>query len=384
MPPVRRALFVTTVPDTLRAFLKPFSAFFRERGWQVDAAASEVDHCGDLQDSFDRLFSVPFSRKIASWKNISQGGRAIRRVIRGGNYDVVHVHSPIASLLTRAAVRRDRGRSRMIMAYTAHGFHFFSGNSALKNLLFFHLERLAARWTDYLFTINSEDHAASLRFGTIPRDRIILTSGIGVDISKYGKSDGPQSWPTGLPFGPGSKYILNVAEFTARKRPWDVISALGRIQDASLHLVMAGEGPLLDSMKQLAQRLGLNHRVHFLGFRSDIPSLLRHAEMLTLPSAQEGLPRCIMEAFCAEIPVVASDIRGSRDLLEGGAGLAFPVGQPEKLAAAASQLLADRALRTRITAAARSKLQKYSFEAVIPAYEEVYFHGSPRQGASSC
>jgi glycosyltransferase involved in cell wall biosynthesis len=375
---VRRAIYVATVPNTIRAFLLPYAGYFRQRGWQIDAAASDLPDCRDCCEAFDNVFDLRFNRSLVSWRNVTDGCRSVADLVRKGRYDLVHVHSPIASALTRLTLRNSRGKPDTLLVYTAHGFHFFNGNSKLKNFVFYQTERLAARWTDYLFTINQEDYSAALRFGTIPRERVLFTSGIGVDLGRYGnRSQTNQSTPA-LALPPRAKYVLVVAEFIKRKRPWDAIRALSLISDPTVHLVMAGDGPLLDSMRSLARKLSVSDRVHFLGFRTDIPELLHEAALLLLPSSQEGLPRCIMEAFCAKVPVIATNIRGSRDMIAPDAGLLVDVGSPAQIAAGIQRLLNDETMRAKMIAKGKEKLRDYSFEAIVPAYEKIYAEGSRR------
>jgi glycosyltransferase involved in cell wall biosynthesis len=112
--------------------------------------------------------------------------------------------------------------------------------------------------------------------------------------------------------------------------------------------------------------------VHFLGFRRDVPSLLRAADVVLLPSEQEGLPRCLLEAMACGVPCVASDIRGSRDLLEGGCGLLFPVGDAKRLADAAAQVLSSHDLARQLAARASAKVKDYDVRHVIALHERLY------------
>ena len=151
-------LIVTTVPATILAFLLPYARYFKKKGWTVDAMSSGVSDCEDCQKAFDRCHEMAFSRNPSSLKNFRINGK-IREVVAGVDYDIVHVHTPVASLVTRFALRKlkkapppEGGRPDIV--YTAHGFHFHPNGCFVKNAIFAALERLAGDWTDRVITIN--------------------------------------------------------------------------------------------------------------------------------------------------------------------------------------------------------------------------------------
>ena len=135
---------------------------------------------------------------------------------------------------------------------------------------------------------------------------------------------------------------------------------------------MAGNGPLLASMQAVAESLGIAERVHFLGFRKDMPALLCAANALVLASGQEGLPRSIMEAFCYGIPCIGSDIRGIRDLLGAAAGLLFPLGDIDALAAAMARIVEQPEEARRIGAAGQARIRDYDLQKIIRLHEDLY------------
>ena len=100
-----KILFITTVSSTLRAFLLPFATHFRQKGWRVDAMASGASGCADCRAAFDHTFEVEWSRSPLNFANLLKAPRQIRSVVENGEYDIVHVHTPIAAFVTRAALR---------------------------------------------------------------------------------------------------------------------------------------------------------------------------------------------------------------------------------------------------------------------------------------
>jgi glycosyltransferase involved in cell wall biosynthesis len=383
-----RLLVVTTVPGTIDLFLLPFAEHFRGLGWTVDALASEVPpHHDVMRKSFDRVHEVRWSRNPLHPSNLVIATGEVRRCVAARGYDIVHVHTPVAAFVTRLALR-NRRRRRPQIVYTAHGFHFHPGGSALTNAAFLGAERIAGRWTDYLVVMNSEDLRAAHQHRLVPPDRIVFMPGIGVDLSLYGAQ--PPTPDEGarireeLGIGSG-RYVLMIGEISARKRNGDAVRALRDVADRfpDVHLVFAGVGPLEHEVRALARRCGVSDRVHLLGFRRDVPALLRSAAALLLASAQEGLPRCLLEAMSSRVPCVASNIRGSSDLLGGGCGLLFRVGAVDEIAVALGRLLSSPELAREVTARALEKVKQYDIRHVIALHEKLYAEALANMGSDA-
>ena len=119
-------------------------------------------------------------------RNLTTALATARRLLRAGRYDVVHTHTPVASLVVRLAVPCLPSRSRPTVVYTAHGFHFgASEREGPAEWLFSRFERLAGRWTDRLIVINADDLATARRLRLVAPERLCLLPGIGVDLDWY-------------------------------------------------------------------------------------------------------------------------------------------------------------------------------------------------------
>ena len=127
---------------------------------------------------------------------------------------------------------------------------------------------------------------------------------------------------------------------TLNKRHRDVVQAIARLNRSDIHVAFVGPGGSHRAeVESQATQLGLDKIIHFLGYREDIPAILRAAACATLTSQREGLPRSVMEALSLEVPVVGADTRGIRDLLAGGGGIIVPIGDTERLAEAIRDLV---------------------------------------------
>ncbi|MDR2137736.1 MAG: glycosyltransferase [Synergistaceae bacterium] len=338
-----KLLIVTTVASTLRAFLLPYAEHFKRKGWTVDAMSNGVSGCVECQKAFGRCHEISFSRNPLSAKNFGRVNAQIREIVTEGEYDIVHVHTPVASFVTRLALRkfkrvRTPGASRPAIVYTAHGFHFYPDGFFLKNALFAALERLAGEWTDRTITINPEDYEAALILKIATKERLSLLPGIGLDFQRYSPRAvnvaDVKKLHGDLKLEQGDELFLMAAEFIPRKRHKDALHALAKVGRKDFHLAFAGSGPLEEPMKRLAVKLGVESRAHFLGERSDVPLLMLSSRATILPSIHEGLSRSVMESICLGIPVLGADVRGIRELVTTPSrGALFPLGNSAALAA---------------------------------------------------
>jgi glycosyltransferase involved in cell wall biosynthesis len=335
--------------------------------------AQDISGDRDCVETCDRIYDIQWSRNVFDPRNLWAGVSRVKQVVAEEDYDLVHVHTPIAAFVTRYALRNNR-KTKVI--YTAHGFHFYRGGNVLKNAIFLALEKLAGTWTDYVITINREDETAAKKHNFLPAARIFYTRGIGVDTDYYasGRVD-PENLAQvrqQLDLLDSDTLLLSIAEFTPRKRHQDLLNALAKVANPQVHLALAGEGRLKPEMEELAQQLGIAKQVHFLGYRNDIPSLIQAANAVLLVSQQEGLPRSIMEAMCLNTPVIGSNIRGTQDLLENGCGLLVGLGDTDALAQAMSQIIEDPDSLAVMAEKAQTKIAIYDLKKIIQQYSDLY------------
>jgi glycosyltransferase involved in cell wall biosynthesis len=367
---------VTTLPCTLTSFLLPFAAHFRSIGWQVDAMSCGISSDPKCLKGFDRVWDVEWSRNPLDPRNLLQTPGKIREIVLREKYNIIHVHTPVAAFVTRYALKDLRDRLNCKVIYTAHGFHFFKGGNSLKNTAFINLEKSAGKWTDYLVTINHEDKSAALEYGLVAPNHTHYMPGIGVDLEYYNRDTVSDSAVADvrqkLGIGAETPLLLSVAEFTARKHHVDAIEAFAKLARKDVHFALAGTGPLMAKMKELATELGVIDRIHFLGNRSDVPVLMKAACANILVSDQEGLPRCVLESLALEVPTIGTKIRGTQDLLEGGCGLLVDVGDVDGLAAAMTWMLDRPQEAAKMAKLGYERISTYDLEVVIQLHEQLY------------
>lgn len=384
------ALFVTTVPITLEAFLLPFAEHFRAKGWRIDALTKDATRYPAILGSFDTLYDITWSRNPLAVSDHFDTWARVRRIVIEGGYDIVHVHTPIAAFVTRFALRSLPPAERPAIIYTAHGFHFYEGQSRPGHAVFSTMERRAAPWTDYLVTINEEDYRAARSFRGIAPERVRLIPGIGVDVDCYDPASVNPAEAAAvreeLDIAPEDFMLVMIAEFSPVKRHAHLLEALARVQDERVKAVFAGTGEIEAEVRERAATLGLEERVRFAGFRRDIPALLAAGDALTLVSAREGLPRSALEAMSMGRPVIGTQTRGIVDAVGDVAGWTVPKHDVDSLAAAIDRAAAEPAEVERRGVAARERAcERFALGDVLSAYDELFdeARGMIRSGAQN-
>lgn len=312
---MKKALYVATVvKNHIMEFHIPYLKMLKEMGWETAVASrNDYDNPNECVIPYcDNYFDVPFERNPFSLKNI-KAYKQLKKIIDVGQYDIIHCHTPVGAAITRLAATDARKKGTKVV-YTAHGFHFYKGAPLINWLIYYPVEKLLARKTDVLITINREDYQRAQR--KIKAGRVEYVPGVGIDVKKYSHLTGEQDKireELNIPLY--AKILLSVGEVNVNKNHRIVIKALPQFNDC--WYVVCGQGPLIGKHIEFAEELGVADRVIFTGYRTDVSAFYRMADIFVFPSIREGLPVALMEAMAAGLPCVASRNRGSEDLLNG-------------------------------------------------------------------
>lgn len=195
----------------------------------------------------------------------------------------------------------------------------------------------------------------------------ILTINNGIDVSAYSLAL-PSDLKGGFPACETA--LIQVAGFRYQKDQKTVIKAMKQLPDF-VHLFLVGDGVLKQACIELATELGLNDRVHFLGQRVDVPSLLKAADVVVMSSHWEGFGLAAVEGMAAGKPVVASNVAGLREVVEG-AGLVFECQNSGDCAEKIRSLLSSRQYYDTVASACLERASQYDISQMFDGYMSVY------------
>ena len=282
----------------------------------------------------------------------------------------MHVHTPIAALLTRYALR-DSG---VPVIYTAHGFHFYRGAPLINYIIYRTAEKIAVPWTAAILVMNTEDLEQARKLGYEEGINLYYVHGVGLDLQYY-SAVSRESARKSLEIPERDYVVLCIGEFTTRKNHIQILEAWRHIHGAipRSRLLLVGKGELQEYLQQTADRMDIVDSVKFLGYREDIPEILAASDVVVLTSRHEGLPRCIMEAMAAGKPVVVTDVRGNRDLVgDGDNGYLVELGDYHTLADRIVHLATHPETAASMGCAGKQKIAGYSIANVLAEMREIY------------
>jgi len=314
-----RILQISAVATTMDKQLRPLLEASIADGYDVHVACADDGNIEKLRKEGFIVHNVHFDRKI-SFKSNLKSIKELYRLIKFYNYDIVHTHTPVASILGRIASKL-AGTNRII--YTAHGYYFHEGMSEKEYNFYFQIEKQFARFaTDYLLLQSKEDYQLSLEEKFKKKSRIIHL-GNGIDIHekfnpKRLDKEGLRKVRNELGVETSDFVFSFVGRFVREKGIYELVEAFNHLNKKHKNVKLLLIGGLLDSERdqEISDQIDgweSNDNIIFTGIRSDIPQIQSISDVFVLHSYREGLPRSIIEDMAMKIPVIATNIRGCRE-----------------------------------------------------------------------
>jgi glycosyltransferase involved in cell wall biosynthesis len=358
-----KILEVTNVDFSLRHFLLPLMRALRARGHEVVGACADGDLLDTVRAEGFRVVGIPFERRISPLAHL-RAYRALAALLRQEHFDLVHAHMPISGLLARLAAHR---ANVPCIAYTSHGFLFNEEGSWLRRGVALMMEHIAGRFTDVFLTVSAQeaDDARRLRIHPNP---IAVSNGRDPALF-HPDAAARQRIRAELGTPADRVVVIAVSRLVRLKGYAELAAAMRDVPDAELWVVGERLGSDRgDDMVALLRAAGLGERLRLLGYRHDVPAVLAAADIFVLPSHFEGLPMSIIEAMLTGLPVVASNIKGSREQVAAEVtGLLVAPREIMPLAAALRRLAGDAALRATMGCAGRKRALELYDEAKVVA-----------------
>jgi glycosyltransferase involved in cell wall biosynthesis len=294
----------------------------------------------------------------------------LRSAIKTFRPQVVHTHSSKAGVLGRLAARLEG----VPVVHTVHGFGFTPLQARSKHLLFRVAERMTARFTEQFVTVSEADRNRGIEMGLFSPEtsRVIRAA---VDLDRFRRSAGGDAVRQRLGIPADVPLITQIGNFKPQKAPLDFVrvAAAVRGKHPDARFVMVGDGPLRSAAEDLARELGVAESLIMTGWWDDVPGLLAATTVSVLTSLHEGLPCSVVESLAAGVPVVATAVDGTVEVVRSEHnGLLAAAGDVAALADAVCQLVADPDLRERLGTAAREGLDDFDLDSMVKQQEDLY------------
>ena len=293
--------------------------------------------------------------------------RGLVRVLRNGRYDLVHGHAAKAGTLARLAARA----ARLPAVYTPHCYPFAADTSAGWRALFTVAERALARVTAATICVCEDERRVAAAAGIRPAERLHVIHNGSEPCAPVDPDPALAAMRAGGPLAAA------IAVMRRQKRIDVFLDAaplvLARVPEA--RLVVVGEGPLSEDLHARAAGLGLDRdaRFAFLPFVGPSARYLRAIDVYVLSSAWEAFPIGVLEALACGVPQVATDVGGTREIVDEQTGMLVPPRDPAALADALVALLTDAPRRERLGRAARARhAERFGLERMVAATAALY------------
>jgi glycosyltransferase involved in cell wall biosynthesis len=381
-----RLVHVTTTDISLALLLGPQLAAFRDAGYEVIGASAPGPYVSELAPLGVR--HVPLknaTRSMAPGRDLAALGE-LTRLFKQMRPDIVHTHNPKPGVYGRLAARWARVP---VVVNTVHGLYAQPDDPWARRSFVYGLERVAAKCSQAELVQNVEDIPVLKRLG-IPTDKLHLL-GNGIDLDRFDRErvapDARATLRRSWNIADDAVVCGLVGRLVWEKGYREVIEAARVLRDRApdLQIVVVGPrdeakaGAITAADVERAEALG---NIRFVGEYSDVESCYAAFDLYALASHREGFPRSAMEAAAMGLPVVATDIRGCRQVVDDGrTGFLVPVRDSRSLANALLDLAADPVRRKEMSVAAREKAlkdfdQQRCIDVTLNAYEALLARAS--------
>lgn len=379
---MKKALIIASVPSMIEQFNMNNIKILQELGYQVDVATNfenggtiskerTAEFKKELANINVKCYNIPFARNPFSTSNI-KAYKEIKKIVQeDNNYNIIHMHSPIGGVCGRLACRK-LPRKDLKVIYTAHGFHFYKGAPLLNWIIYYPIEKWLSKYTDCLITINKEDYELATKKFRAKKTKLV--HGIGIDVSRFDielsiEEKRKKREEIGLKVD--DFVIIQVGELNKNKNQIMLIEAMKELkQDNKIKVLFAGIGKLAEEYKEVITKYNLQNNIKLLGYRRDIPELLKISDCLVSLSYREGLGINAIEGMIARIPVILSKNRGHNEL-DVNKNFMIDINDvarlKEKILEIKNEPLSKEILEENL-----NKAQKFSAENVNNAMKEIY------------
>lgn len=370
----KKIIQITALDSTMKNMLGLLNKRSKEAGFEIHCICSPGREVDRLRQLGYIVHPVKIDRQINILSNISSIKHMIK-IMKEVKPDIVHVHTPIASVLGRIAAKLANVKD---VIYTAHGFYFHENMPSKKYKLFFNIEKWTGRlFTDFIFTQSEEDYilAKSHNFLSRKKNNNYLHISNGIDITerfniKNFDIEQKNHINKTLDISENSVTLAFIGRLVKEKGILDLIRAFDIVSEQyEVNLIVMGSPPKSERDQSLSDLIKGNKRknVHFLGSVKNVEDYLYASDIFILPSYREGMPRSIIEAMALENAIIATNIRGSREeVIDNHNGFLVNLSSPEEIAEKIITLINEKELLRKMKISSfNDAIKKYDEEEVV-------------------
>ena len=296
----------------------------------------------------------------------------LSRLLKKLRIQVIHMHTSRACTLGGLAAKIAKVKVKVISRRVDF--------SIKKNPL----RRLKYGWNiDRIIAVSDGVRDVLINDGLDPERIVVIHS--GTDVSLFKPDLSPEPFRKEIGVAPAQRLVGTVAHFAEHKGHRFLLEAAQDVikQWPEIHFVLVGDGELFHTMKEWTKTLGIQDHVTFTGFREDIPNILVALDLFVLASTHgEGHSGVLREALACQVPVVATNISGNREVVEDGVtGFLVPPGEPKAMADSISRTLSDPAQARLMGEAGRRRVvEHFSADAMVDQTEKIYYQSLEQKG----
>lgn len=375
---MKKILYITTISGFLPQFEKNDVRIMREMGYEIHYASNFKNPIytfneKELKQQGIVLHQIDISKNPAQIIKNCRAIRQLKKIIDEENITVIHCHNPMGGVAARIAAHYSKANP--FVMYTAHGLHFYKGAPLLNWLLFYPTEKLLARWTDTLITINKEDYCCVKdRFKLKKNGTVEQIHGVGIDLDKFRPMPelaAPKRRKLGIPND--AFHIVTAAELNKNKNQKIIIEAIASENKSDIYYTICGSGPSEDELRKIIHKKHLEKQVQLLGFRTDMNEILQTADVFAFPSVREGLGIAAVEALACGVPLIVADNRGTREYIHSDKnGLVCNAFDQDAFVAAIDKMYTNVEYRKKLANHCRRSAIQFGTEETAKTMKRVY------------
>lgn len=331
---------LTAIDMTLNNFLKPLNKATKNSGIEVHCVSKKGPYYNEIIEDGFEFHNVNIDRKISPISNIKSIIKLVK-LFRKVKPDIVHVHTPVASVLGRIAAKIAKVP---VIIYTAHGFYFHGGMTEKQYTFFFNIEKYVGRYfTDYIFTQSKEDYDVAKRNNFLKKSKknnyVWISNGIDLN-EKYNFFIKDESVSKELKEKhniPEDNIVVSfIGRLVKEKGILDLLNSLDYLESKNVSFVIMGGLPDGERDVETFEELkayDTNPNIILTGHVNNADEYLYMSDIFCLPSYREGMPRSIIEAMAMKNAILATNIRGSREeIVHNESGYLFDTNDSKAIA----------------------------------------------------